>query len=370
MKVGINATILGPNPSGLGNYTINVINHLKDYLDDYIVVSSYFDPLKLPPEKCLKVKDSLRPSLGRVGHLKRWSWIQFKLPNLLKNNQVDLLFSTVPEGVTLSHIKQIVVVHDLSPLIFPEIYPRLHKYFQYYLPLILKKCIYVISVSQFTKQEIIKYYNIDERKITVIYEGYDLNITNSSNFKNIKEEYNLDNFIICVASELSPRKNLSYLIRAISPLLKKLGNYSLVIVGKIDNRFFPLLQNLISKEKLIGKIKFLNYVPKENLYQLYKAAKLSIFSSIYEGFGLPILESMASGTPVVSFKTSSIPEIAGDAAELVELNDESALISAIEKIINDNKYRQMLVDKGLNRVKIFSWQKTAYDIFTLINRIK
>ncbi|MCX8015404.1 MAG: glycosyltransferase family 4 protein [candidate division WOR-3 bacterium] len=370
MKVGINATILEPNPSGLGNYTINIINHLKDYLVDYIVISSHFESLEIPENKRIIVKKDLRPSLGRFGHIKRWSWLQFRLPDLLRNNQIDILFSTVPEGIISYRFNQVIVVHDLSPLIFPQIYPRLNKYYRYYLPLILKRCVQVISVSQFTKQEIIHYYNIDEKKITVIHEGYDVDVAISNDFENIKKEYNLDNFIICVASELSPRKNLPYLIKAISPLLKKLNHFSLVIVGKIDMRFFPSLQNLISKENLVGKVVFTNYISKEKLYQLYKAASLSIFSSIYEGFGLPILEAMACGTPVVSFKTSSIPEIAGDAAMLVELGDDAGLISAIEKIINDNEYRQKLVEKGIRRVKDFSWQKAAYDIFHLINKIK
>jgi glycosyltransferase involved in cell wall biosynthesis len=127
---------------------------------------------------------------------------------------------------------------------------------------------------------------------------------------------------------------------------------------------------LIFKENLIGKIRFLDYVSKADLCQLYKAAKLSIFSSIYEGFGLPILESMAYGTPVVSFKKSSIPEIAGNAAELVMPNDDSSFISAIERIINDDEHRQLLIKKGLARVKDFSWQKAAQETVHLLNSIK
>jgi glycosyltransferase involved in cell wall biosynthesis len=226
MKIGINATILDPKPSGLGNYTINLINNLTNIINDYIVFSSYFERLQIPSETCFRVNTSVRPSLGRFGHLSRWGWLQFVLPIIRQHKKVDIIFSTVSEGVAIPKIKQVIVVHDLSPLIFPEIYPRLNKYYQYFLPKILSNCDYIISDSKFTKEEIIKYYNIEENKIVVIHLGCDSESVISFNARNIKEKYNLDEFIICVASELSPRKNLPYLIKTISPLLKKLYNYS------------------------------------------------------------------------------------------------------------------------------------------------
>lgn len=366
MKVGINATILDPAPSGLGRYTANVTNQLAEILADYLVFSSCSDGLAVPRERYFGVSPRVRPSLGRWGHAARWAWLQLALPRILGRQGIEVLLSTVPEGIIFPPVRQIVVVHDLSPLVFPDAYPRLYHYYRYVVPRLLQSSDAVVCVSEFTRREVIRRYRIEPSKTRVVYESACLSRTPGGEASQERQKLDLGRFLLCVASELSPRKNLGFLLSAIAPILRKSAELTLAIVGKKDPRFLPQLESVVEREGLNGRVRFLGYVGNTGLAALYRGAELLLFSSTYEGFGLPILEAMAFGTPVVTFDTSCIPEIAGGAAELVPLNRPNELVAAVDRILEDPGYARRLAEKGLARAREFSWEKAARELAAII----
>ena len=365
MRVGINATILDAAPSGLGNYTIEMVNQLASLLDDYVVFASCFERLDTPSGRRYPVSARLSPSLGRRGHLARWGWLQFRLPQIVRRQSADLLLSTVPEGIVAPKVRQVIVVHDLSPLVFAGMYPRLHVYYRHVLPRLLRDSSLVICVSEFTKQEIMKYYHVDEHKLKVIHASSSLAAQPGGDGGRVRRRYGLQRFLLCVASELSPRKNLGFLLTSLAPLLRGTG-VGMVMVGKRDPRSYPALLATIEQVGLAGLVRIPGYVPDRDLADLYAAADLFVFSSIYEGFGMPILEAMSSGTPVVTFNVSSMPEVAGGAAALVPLDEPEALADAVRRILEDPTHAASLVERGLQRAREFSWERSARQLYQLL----
>ena len=370
MRVGINATILDDRPSGLGNFTRQVINHMAPLLDDYVVFASCFEGLGIPAGNLYRVSQAVSPSLGRRGHLARWSWLQFALPGIMRKEHVDLLLSTVPEGVVSRGVKQVIVVHDLSPLVFPDIYPRLHHYFRFVVPRLLRDATHVVCDSEFTRNEVSRCYGIGANKMKVVYAASCLSGKPSSDPNRVKYRYGLEDFMLCVASELSPRKRIPYVLEALASFLRRPETPALVIVGKKDPRALPKLDAIIRKEQIAHKVHLLGYVPDGDLPDLYASARLLLYSSIYEGFGLPILDAMACGTPVVTFNASCLPEIAADAAATVPPDDPENLVLTIEKVLSEPSYAMTLVKRGFERVKDFSWKKSARHLIEIISALR
>ncbi len=369
MRVGINATILDDKPSGLGVFTRQLVNHLVPMLEDYLVFSSCFEGVNVPPARRYPVKSAVSPSLGRKGHLARWTWLQYRLPLIMRKHRIDVLLSTVPEGIVLDKVKQVVVVHDLSPLVFPDIYPRLHFYFRFVVPRLLRCARYVVCDSEFTRSEVKRCYGISGEKVKVIYAGSNITSVCREEVERVRSHYGLDEYILCVASELSPRKKIPFVLSSLADFLRKPGSPKLAIIGKKDPRALPEICDLLVREKIDTRVLLLGYVPEGDLGALYAGARLLLYSSAYEGFGFPVLEGMAAGTPVVTFDVSSLPEVSGDAAVLVPPDDPVALVNSVCRVLSDDVYAASLVARGFDRVQFFSWQKSAREFYEILVRI-
>ncbi|MEM2592743.1 MAG: glycosyltransferase family 1 protein [Thermofilaceae archaeon] len=276
---------------------------------------------------------------------------------------VDVFHATDHLLPHFSRILTVFTLHDLIFLFHPETHKPLNRWFlTLMMPRFLRAADAVIAVSECTKRDAVRAYGIPEEKITVIYEGVSPRFrpADPEAVQAVRAKYGLPEHFILYVGTIEPRKNLVALLEAYAAILTRNTQHAirLVIVGKkgwLYEGFFRRLRELGLEER----VHFTGYVPDEDLPALYSAADLFVFPSLYEGFGLPVLEAMACGVPVVCSNTSSLPEVAGDAALLVNPTDVQALAAAIERALTDEALRASLRARGMERARRFTWEETA-----------
>lgn len=265
--------------------------------------------------------------------------------------------------------KTVVTVHDCTPLVFPDQYPsglkgKINLLKQ---KISLKKVSAIITDSESSKKDIVRYLHIPEEKIHVVYLAAD------SKYKLIKDrnkisgeinkKYNIKSKYLLYVGDVNYNKNISGIITAFNILSEEDSKLSLVLVGKsFENENLAEIKRIkeeIDFNNLSGKVKILGYVADDDLVKIYNLAEVFCLPSFYEGFGIGILEAMTCGCPVVTGNVSSMPEIAGDAAVLADPGSAREISSAINKILLNRDFRNKLIKLGLNRIKLFSWKKTA-----------
>lgn len=273
--------------------------------------------------------------------------------------------------------KTVVTVHDLTPIVFPQAFPsgikgKLKWQMQRFA---LKRANAVITDSNSSKKDIRKYGGVRENKIHVVYlaAGEGFKKLEIRNWKlEIKKRYGLPEKFLLYVGDVTWNKNLPRLIDAVQKL-----NVSLVMVGKSlaqedydkTNPWNADLNRVNELAKEDNNIMKLGFVPDEDLVQIYNLATVFVMPSLYEGFGLPVLEAMACGCPVITSKEGSLPEVAGDAALYVDAYDMDSIAAGIEKVFNDEKLQKELSKKGLENVKKFSWKKTASETLKVYESI-
>lgn len=258
----------------------------------------------------------------------------------------------------LVHTKKITTVHDLTPLLFPEYHEQsLITNFKRNLKLIEKECSQIICVSQSTKNDLLKFINFDENNISVIYNGvvesFNVGAIGQSRLLDkiakTKQKFGINKKYLLSVATLEPRKNIKLLVQAFQKL--NLPDYQLVLSGKYgwgDNNL-PQDKNVI----------YTGFVDDCDLPSLYCGAEAFVYPSLYEGFGLPVLESVACGTPVITSNVSSLPEIVGDAGILINPKNLDELAQAIQKLLTSEKLRKNLSAKALAQASKFTWEKCA-----------
>lgn len=261
--------------------------------------------------------------------------------------------------------KSVLTIHDIlfesHPEFFPEVHRRLLKFF---IPFSAKRANRIISVSEFTKREIIKYYRVPEEKITVIYEGASdkfVSIRDKNLILSVSKKYGIVKKYILFVGRIEPRKNIVGLLNAFVYIKNKgIKDFCLVIVGNQDKIFQENeLFNKIKELQLDSDVIFTGGVSNEDLPVLYNGAEVLVYPAFAEGFGLPVLEAMACGTPVITSNTTSLPEVTGDAAILVNPYSSEEIGQALEKILSSVSLRKEFASKGLQRAKKFSWAEAA-----------
>ena len=229
----------------------------------------------------------------------------------------------------------------------------------------LKRASHIITVSQRTKKDLIEHLRIPEAKISVIHNGIDHSVLRPGSARAIEEPY-----ILYVGSE-RPRKNLARLVEAFALLKKEFPGLKLVKVGE-PGRSREYRRSLMKKLDTLGvtgDVIFINYASEEELAGYYSSAALLAYPSLYEGFGLPPLEAMACGCPVVASNNSSLPEVVGDAGILIDPYDVSGLARAMREVITNNGLREDMVARGLKQAGKFSWERTARETQKVYNRV-
>lgn len=361
-KIYINATILDERPTGLGVYIKNIITKLNNKNIDFEV----FCPIDIPNVKVVKTTEKLKTTYKKKGGLVRFLWTQFVLPFKVSKN--DIVYHPFQYLSILSRAKQIITIHDFIPLYYPEIAKHQYYYYKLVMPILLKRAEKIVCISENTKDDVLKFFKVDESKIVRIYNGYDEELFNTKDIrKNVVEKYNINkSYFISVGAGYS-HKNLEAALRA----FKKVNineQYEFIIVGK-DSEYIKKLKELSLELEINHSVKFVGYVPDSDLPTLYNKSMAFVYPTLYEGFGLPILEAMACGTAVLCSNNSSLPEVYGECAIAFDPKDEGAIVKSMNLLLNNSSLRERLIEQSKEQIKKFDWDLTATDIVKLINEI-
>lgn len=366
MRIGIDATtIYTPRPTGLGVYTINMVNELARMHDDLVVWTVDDSMLDVDPGRVRRVMQPFR-FLGNHLFQLRAVWVETVLPALVRKERIDVLYTTIPTAMSRPPIPQVVTVHDLIPLKFPEDAPRTVRLnFRYRLPGILARSAAVIAVSDFTRRDVLEAYDLDPGKVTVVGEGYEEHLFGGECDVCVLESHGLEagGYYLYVGNA-SARKNLPRLIRAFAAVASRIPG-DLVLAGSKSPSERGELESAAAKAGIQGRVRFLDYVPRDHLPSLLSGSIAFVFPSLYEGFGLPVLEALACGAVVVAAHATSIPEVAGDAALYVDPTDEKSMAEALLRA-HDPDLRQILSRRGRERCRMFDWKDAARRVLAVI----
>jgi len=343
-QIIINLSVIFSKPTGISNYAKSIFPYLKSLNPTLLTAENY------PDFNCYPVPNNLTPADGTKGHLRRLVWTQFQIPKIYQNLKSQLLFSPIPEAPLYTNCRFIVTAFDMIPLRFPNRLSPLTTYHKYYTPEVFKQAEHIICISESTANDIIQFYQIPSHKITPILLAGD---NSHFQFLNLPTR----NYFLYIGRQ-DPYKNLQRLITAFSALPNR-NDYELWLAGPYDQRYSPLLEIQTQELGISHLVKFLNYVSYDELPIIINQAIALVFPSLWEGFGLPVLEAMACGTPVITSNISSLPEVAGDAAILINPYNPGEITAAMTTIINDSETRKQLSEKGLKRANQFSWEKTG-----------
>lgn len=363
MRIAINARFLTQQLTGVQRYAREITRGITRLLCPENI--KLIAPAGATPEF---VGLEVHRSGGSVrGHV----WEQIVLPMSVRRNRVDLLFSPGNTGPILVK-NQVVTVHDVAVFARPKGFnPNFVRWYQFLLPRLTQQVRRVVTVSEFSKGEVVKYLGISLDKIAVIPNGVSERFTPMEQraILAFKEARSLPEcFILGIASR-APNKNFGGLLKAWQYLCERteLKDVWLVVAGGVSRTLQtdPAnagLQNL-------PRVYDLGYVSDEDLPALYNAADVFVFPSFYEGFGLPPLEAMACGTPVVVSDTASLPEVVGDAGVYVNPYDVEDIAQGIYRVLTDQGLRRQLWEKGLARVKLFTWERSARETLKVFEEV-
>ena len=299
-------------------------------------------------------------------------WYDVQLSRAAKKFKADVIVSLDGFCSLTSSIPQILAVHDLAYLHYPDFIPWYHLWFyKLYQKKFLQKAKHIVTVSEFSKQDIINNFKIPAEKISVVPNGI------RNNFKplsyeqkdNIKNEYTLGNEYFLAVGGIHPRKNILQLLKSFSQFKKwQQSNMKLVIAGRLAWQSEIFIEKLKSY-KYRNDVVLTGYINDNTLADLMGSAYALVYPSLFEGFGVPIIEAMQSGTPVITSNTSSMPEVGGDAVLYANPNDVDDLAKQMMLIYKDENLRSNLIEKGLIRSKQFSWDASAEQLWKKIEII-
>ncbi|MDD3532284.1 MAG: glycosyltransferase family 1 protein [Candidatus Shapirobacteria bacterium] len=291
-------------------------------------------------------------------------WNKFHiLPIETITGPIDVYLSSDWAQAPTKKAKTLTIAYDLIPWLYPEtLHPKIINTHKNRMAWVKKEVGQIIAISQSTKKDLKKIVNIAEEKITVAYPGLDKNRffpQSKEKIAQVKKKYQLKNYILGLGTQ-EPRKNFNQVITA----FEKLNHHDLelAIVGK-----YGWGEKINNKNK---KIKMLGYVPDEDLALLYSGASVFVYPSLYEGFGMPIVEAQACGCPVLTSNVSSMPEAAGQGAILVNPQDNNEIVQSLEKIITNRSFRKNLIKKGKENADRFSWKESAQKILRVIKSLQ
>ena len=293
-------------------------------------------------------------------------WTHIRLSAEISQHPPDVLF--VPAHVLPLHcpVPAVVTVHDLGYHHFPEAHTSFQRwYLRFTTRRHTRTARHIIADSGATKTDLIRFYNADPHAISVVHLGLDDDLQPVKNPTPILQKYGIRGNYLLYLGTLQPRKNLVRLLDAFQRVSKNHPNVTLVLAGG-KGWLFDKIQTQIENLNLGKRVILPGFIPQADKAALLSGATAYLFPSLYEGFGLPVLEAMACGTPVLTANTSSLPEVAGDAALFVSPTDTTAIAEGISALLTDSALRENLVRKGFARAKQFSWQKTGAEIWEIL----
>jgi glycosyltransferase involved in cell wall biosynthesis len=361
MRIGIDVGILREERRGVGHYLSNLLEKFLELdRDDEFY---FYTPRPIKSE----IREEIIKKGANNWHLRIGTlplpgsfWLQTEGRHLIIKDEIDTLFAPAhiaPLNLP-KRIKKVLAVHDLLPILYPG---TMANYNLFVHKIFFKKSIaevdVIITMSETTKNDLIRYLGVKRERIEVIYEGVGeiFHPYEKAAVIENRHRYGLERPYILSCGTLEPRKNYAVLLSAFKRLKT---DYDLVIIGKKGWKYGEVFA-WIEKLNLAKWVKLLGYVPQDSLPLFYCGAEIFVFPSLYEGFGLPLLEAMACGVPVVSSNASCLPEIGGDACLYFAPHSVEDLVSQMERLLSDTNLRKELAKRGIERAREFTWEKTA-----------
>ena len=357
VRIGIDTRKL--HDFGIGTYIRNLLRQLArlDRQTEFVLLCR---PEDVPALSSLG--ENLRPVAETSTNYSLLE--QIRIPLALKREGVTLFHAPHYVLPPLVPCRSVVTIHDCIHLMFPQYLPnRLALgYARASIVAAARRATRVLTVSESSKRDILRFVNIKPEKIDVIYNAYDERFTvepREEDVDRVRERFQLHDQFVLYAGNVKPHKNLERLIEAFHLVRRRgLDHLKLVLIGDEISRY-AALRRAVHRHQLHKYVRFLGYLPEETLAVMYRLAGVFVFPSLYEGFGLPPLEAMASGTPVVTSNVSSLPEVAGDAAVLVDPYDPGAIADGIYRVLTDDRFRCDLRARGAARARQFSWEQSV-----------
>jgi len=349
-----NGSYLSHRPTGIGV----VARDLVGALDPERV--PLLDPLGLGRPGSLPIPATLSPEHGRRGHRDRLLWTQWELPRLLRRSGAQLLLSPLPEAPLLRGVRSVVLAHDLLPLRYPQFSPLL-AYHLAYVPLVLHRAVRVLCNSEATAREVHGRLGVSARRLEPIRLGFDPGLLRPLGLE--RQPFFL------VLGRHDPHKNLARVLQAFAAVPDPGGELRLVLVGPQDRRTTPQLQRLADELGIAGRCDWLPWVSDAERLELLNRCRALVMVSLWEGFGLPALEAMACGAPVIAARAGALPEVVGDAALLVNPRDPGEIAAAMAALERDGALARRLSEGGPARAAGFRWQDTAAHVTGILREL-
>ncbi len=352
MRVAVDTQSTLGAMTGIGRYTSELVGALK--------AAGTYDIAEL---------NCGRPRSMRLDE--RLAWQQMGLPARARRVSAHLLHVTGFDAPLWKPCPVVLTVHDLIGMIFPENLPPASRwYWSKWLPYATRFSDHVIAVSDHTKKDLMRLLGLDASQITVIHAavGEHYSPRSAGEAEGVRRKYGLPDRFILFVGTIEPRKGVDTLLAAMRLILKARTDVAVVMAGKVGWRVTPLVEEAGSVG-LSGHVRLLGHVAEEDMPSLYSASELLVLPSRYEGFGLPLVEAFACGTPVVCSNISSMPEVAGGAAVLVPPDHPKALAEALLAVVDGADKKRELREKGLRRAASFSWKKAAEETIEVYGRV-
>jgi glycosyltransferase involved in cell wall biosynthesis len=367
VRIGIDARKL--HDFGIGTYIRNLLRQLArlDRDTQFIVLSRPLDSVALG-----SLGANFRIVPANAGNYSIAE--QLKVPLVLKREAVTLFHAPHYVLPPLVPCRSVVTIHDCIHLMFPQYLPNrfAFTYARASIVFAARRATRVLTVSESSKRDILRFVDLPPEKIDVIYNAYDERFgiePCDEDVIRVRERYQLHDQFVLYAGNVKPHKNLGRLIEAFHLVRQRgLDHLKLVLIGDEISKY-AALRRAVHRHQLHKYVRFLGYLPQETLAVMYRLAAVFAFASLYEGFGLPPLEAMASGTPVVTSNLSSLPEVTGNAAVLVDPYDPRAIADGIYSVLTDDSLRRSLRAKGLARARQFSWEQSVHRVHEIYRQV-
>ncbi|MFA5871158.1 MAG: glycosyltransferase family 1 protein [Parcubacteria group bacterium] len=365
MKIGINASFLRKSDTGIGQVTRGFIENLiKSHPEDNEYFLYLENDIDLDLPKNFRKRISLPKIYGRDDLIRKIWWEKLLLPRMAARDKCELFISLYQSPTILKGIRHKMLVHDMVWKIFPEYLDNWRK--KFYASLIwrgVKKADEIFAVSEWTKRDIHKYLKIKAQSIKVSYPSISAEFAGEKDPQSdnkILDKYDIYGRYVFYVGGFDFRKNIPDLLAAFREMLSRyqFGDIKLVLAGDDKSKFSPLFSDLkkeIKTADLKDKVILAGFVQQKDLPALYRNCDLFVFPSIYEGFGLPVLEAMTSGAPAAVSKSSSLPEVGGNAVLYFNSHDTEEMARVMAKVLKNGKLRRSLSEKAEARSKRFSW---------------
>lgn len=378
MRIGVDLTAAVTQGGGIGRYTRELIQAVTavDKENEYRFFSA---KRPLPPPVANSIPTGSRITyiespLADKWHYRVWYRLRLPIPVQLLTGQIDLFHS--PDFVlppVWPKVPTLLTVHDLSFLHYPNTFPdSLVSYLNQVVPWSIQRATHILADSEATKDDLVSLWQVPDEKVTVLLSGVttDFEVVSDANkLLAIRQKYQLgENPYLLSVGTIQPRKNYQFLIRAFKKVAENFPHQLIISGGK--GWLYDEMVAEIEAQDLRGRVKFIGFVDDADLPTLYSGTELFLFPSLYEGFGLPLLEAMACGVPVISSNSSSLPEVGAETAVYLSPHDSQAWSETMIELLNDPAKRERLSVKGLAHVKMFSWRKTAVKLLQIYNSLQ